>query len=79
MGMVGWELMVEWVTADMADMVWYGHGHGHGDERRYALWNVQLDAHGNPVPTLTQSLEATTQNTFRPLAALRKCLNPLSW
>ena len=48
----------------------YGMGMGKRMNGGMPYGNVQLDAHGNPVPTLTQSLEATTQNTFQLLHSI---------
>ena len=49
----------------------YGTGMGMGmGMNGMPYGNVQLDAHGNPVPTLTQTLEATTQHTFQLLHSI---------
>lgn len=48
----------------------YGMGMGGMGMGGMPFGNVQMDAYGNPVPTLTQTLEATTQNTFHLLHSI---------
>ncbi|KAF8627225.1 hypothetical protein AX15_004477 [Amanita polypyramis BW_CC] len=53
----------------------YGMGMGMGG---VPFGNVPMDGHGNPAPTLTQTLEATTQHTFQLLHSIVQTFSGLA-